>query len=203
MAGGNGFRPVNDATQPYTGGTVPFRIAKNYGSNIFYGDFVRRVNGGYIEVNDSVADHNLDDTLGVFMGCNYNDANGTPTWSQYYPAGQNVDGIVAFVAGTDPQTRYKVKWTNAAGTADSTGTIAKVGLNIDIAYRAGSTITGDSGSGADAATAAIVGSANFRVVDVVNEPASANEYQTASTTYTHAIVIVQPGLHANSNPNGI
>ena len=85
MAGGNGFRPVFDASQSYTGGVVPFRIAKNYGTDIFYGDFVRRVNGGYIEVNDSVADQNLDDQLGVFMGCSYNDSSGTPTWSQYTP----------------------------------------------------------------------------------------------------------------------
>lgn len=204
MAGGNGFRPVNDTGQAYTGGLVPFRIAKNYNTNIFYGDFVRRVNGGYIEVNDSVADQSLDDQLGVFMGCSYNDSTGRPTWSQYYPASQNVDGIVAMIAGTDPQTRYKARWTNAAGTADDdTSTIAKVGLNIDIAYRAGSTVTGNSGSGADAATTAIVGTANFRVVDVVNDPAAANEYQTSTSTYTHAIVIIEPGLHANSNAAGI
>ena len=203
MAGGEGFRPVFDTSQPHAGGVVPFRISKNYGQNIFYGDFVRMTNGGYIAVNQSVVHQNFDDQLGMFMGCSYNDANGTPTWSQHYPASQDVDGIIAYVAGTDPMTRYTAKWTNAAGTADSVGTIAKVGLNIDIAWRAGSTVTGNSLSGADAATAAVPTTANFRVVDVVNSPSAPSEFQAAGTEYTHVICMIQPGLHHYSNAAGI
>lgn len=199
---GNGFIPVGVEGRGWNGQLSSFWIAKNYSENIFFGDPVMAVADGTIEVIDSVADLDLGNMVGVFMGCRYDDANGQPTWSQYYPEDQNVDGIQAFVAGTDPLTRYRVKFT--ASGSDGTQTRPSIGFNFDMdVTNAGSTVTGNSGysletAGASAATE------NFRLVDLVNVDGSDNPATaTASTTYTHGIVIVEPLLHAYSNTTGI
>ena len=99
---GNGFRPIGIEGRGYNGQLTPFWIAKNYATSIFNGDPVMLVADGTIEVINSVTDMNLGNMVGVFMGCEYVNATSTPTWNQYYPASQDVDGIIAYVAGTDP-----------------------------------------------------------------------------------------------------
>tara|TARA_Y100001949_G_scaffold157534_1_gene147132 strand:- start:378 stop:989 length:612 start_codon:yes stop_codon:yes gene_type:complete len=201
---GRGFVPVQETGRGYNGQLTPFPILKNYGTSIFNGDPVRLVADGTIQEANAVADINGGDMVGVFMGCEYVNSAGTPTWSQYYPASQNVDGIVAYVAGTDPLTRYRVKWLTAG--ADATDVRADtVGMNfdLDVTDAAGNTTTGNSTLGLDTATG-VLGTANFRVVDLVNTDGSDSLIRAAAaTTYTHAIVIVEPNLHAFTNTTGI
>ncbi len=199
---GNGFIPVGVTGRGWDGETTSFWIAKNYSENIFYGDPVMAVADGTIEVINSVADLDLGNMVGVFVGCEYVDSTGRPTWSQYYPEDQNVDGIRAFVAGTDPLTKYRVKFT-ASGT-DGTQVRSAIGFNFDMdVTNSGSTTTGNSGysletAGASAATE------NFRLIDVVNVDGSDSPTTATNlTTYTHGIVIVEPLLHAYSNTTGI
>ena len=202
---GNGFRPIGIVGGGYTGELMAFPILKNYGTSIFYGDPVAQVADGTINRVDNVAEGDDGDTVGVFMGCQYTDASGSQTWSQYYPASQNVDGIVAYVAGTDPMTRYKVKWLDGSG-GDSTLEIDEaIGMSFDIdttaSATAGSTVTGNSTMGLDAATAGVV-TAPWRVISLLNETEGPTSW-TASTEFTHAIVIVNPLLHAYTNTTGI
>ena len=202
---GRGFVPIQETGRGYNGQLTPFPILKNYGTSIFNGDPVRLVADGTIQEAVSVAAINGGDMVGVFMGCEYVNSAGTPTWSQYYPASQNVDGIVAYVAGTDPITRYRVRWLTAG--ADGTAVRLRVGLNydMDVTDASGNTTTGNSTLGLDTATGAAGGAtANFRVVDLVNTDGSDSLIRaSAATTYTHAIVIVEPNLHAFTNTTGI
>ena len=199
---GNGFRPLGIEGRGYNGQLTPFWIAKNYATNIFNGDPVMAVADGTIEVINSVADMNLGNMVGVFMGCEYEDANGTPTWNQYYPASQNVDGIIAYIAGTDPLTRYKAKFS-ASGT-DGTQVRAAINFNFDIDVTdAGSTSTGNSGYALETVGAAET-TANFRLVGLANNDGGDSPSKaSATTTYTHGIVIVEPTLHMYSNSTGI
>ena len=200
---GNGFIPIGVEGRGWNGQLTTFWIANGYSENIFYGDPVMLDANGQIVVIGSVADVDLGNMVGVFQGCRYVNSEGTPTWNQYYPEDQAVDGIEALVAGTDPLTRYRVKFT--ASGVDDTELRASIGFNFDIdVTNAGSTSTGNSGlsletAGASAATE------NFRLVDVVNVDGSDSPSTAVAgtTTYTHGIVIVEPLLHAYSNTTGI
>ena len=201
---GNGFIPTSIEGRGWNGQISHFPILKNYGQNIFYGDPVRLVADGTVQEANAVADIDGGDFVGVFVGCQYEDSTGTPTWSQYYPASQNVDGIIAFVAGTDPLTRYRVKWLTA-GADDTDIRADTVGMNfdMDVTDVTGNTATGNSTIGLDTATG-VDTTANFRVVDLVNVDGSDSPTRAAAaTTYTHAIVIVEPNLHAFTNTTGI
>jgi hypothetical protein len=199
----NGFIPVGVEGRGWNGQSVSFWIAKNYATDIFYGDPVMAVDDGTIEVINSIADMDLGNMVGVFVGCQYEDSSGTPTWSQYYPASQDVDGIIAFVAGTDPLTRYRVRFS-ASGVDDDTQVRAAIGFNYDIDVTdSGSTITGNSGYGLETAGASSA-TENFRLVDLTNtDGGDSPSKASATTTYTHGIVIVEPLLHMYSNTTGI
>ena len=204
MATANGFRPIGVVGSGYSGELMAFSILNNYGTSIFNGDPVAQFSDGTINRVDNVAEGDLGDTLGVFIGCQYEDSSGRPTWSQYYPASQAVDGIVAYVAGTDPMTKYKVKWLNGSG-ADTTREIDEtIGQSFDIdvtgSATAGSTTTGNSTMGLDSTSADAT--APWRVIALANDTDGPTSY-TASTEFTHAIVIVNPLLHAYTNTAGI
>jgi hypothetical protein len=199
---GNGFRPIGIEGRGYNGQLTPFWIAKNYGTSIFNGDPVMAVADGTIEVINSVVDMNLGNMVGVFMGCQYEDSTGTPTWNQYYPASQNVDGIIAYIAGTDPLTTYQAKFS--ASGVDGTQVRAAIGFNFDIDVTdVGDTTTGNSGYALETVGAAET-TANFRLVGLTNtDGGDSPSTASATTTYTHGIVIVEPTFHMYSNSTGI
>ena len=65
-----GAKPIKHLT----GGTIranEWKIIKEYGTNVFTGDFVKLVAAGYVEV--AAAGDRL---LGVFAGCKYLASNG-------------------------------------------------------------------------------------------------------------------------------
>jgi hypothetical protein len=202
---GNGFRAIGKVGQGYAGTITPFNIFKNYGTSIFYGDPVSLVASGTIERSDAVAEIDAGDVVGVFAGCEYVDANGDKKFSQHYPASQNVEGIVAYVVGSDPMTQYKVKWLNGSGVDITVDPDEAIGNCFDIdttaSALAGSTFTGNSTMGLDSTTAT-PGGGNFRVVALANDTDGPTAY-AENKEYTHAIVIVNPGLHAFTNAAGI
>jgi hypothetical protein len=82
VQGPYGFLPINlIGGQVFAGSTRNMEIASGYATNIFYGDFVKRVVGGTIEKDVGTT---ANTPAGVFLGCFYTAANGTPTRSQYY-----------------------------------------------------------------------------------------------------------------------
>ena len=182
-----GFRPVNRIDgMPYAGATQQIRIASTYNTAIYFGDTVKLVNGGSIELSGATTTGTI---LGVFMGCQYVNAQGQTIQAQYYP-GTTATNAIAYVV-VDPSAAFKVAVTTSGDTAVVTGANQTiVGTNVATVYGTGSAVTGDSGS-------SIVLPANgagdntglpFRVVAVVPD-----------TSYISSSVVIYPEVIVKIN----
>ena len=161
-----GFRPVNRIDGlPYAGATQQIRIASTYNTAIYFGDTVKVVAGGSIELSGATTSGTI---VGVFMGCQYTNSSGQTVQAQYYP-GTAVTNAIAYVV-VDPSAAFKVAITTSGTPGTVTGANQTiVGANVATVYGTGSSTTGDSGSsvvlpanGAGAAT-----TLPFRVIAVV------------------------------------
>jgi hypothetical protein len=161
-----GFRPVNRIDGlPYAGATQQIRIAGTYNTAIYFGDTVKIVAGGSIELSGATTSGTI---VGVFMGCQYTNSSGQTVQAQYYP-GTAVTNAIAYVV-VDPYAAYKVAITTSGTPGTVTGANQTiVGANVATVYGTGSATTGDSGSsvvlpanGAGATT-----TLPFRVIAVV------------------------------------
>lgn len=121
-----------------------YTIASAYAANIFSGDPVKLIDTGVIELGTS--DGTRSGTvggvllLGIFAGCQYNDATGRPQVSPFWPSGITATNIVAWVYD-DPETLFDVQYDNpSSGTTVQTA----VGEECDwtVASPGGSTQTG-------------------------------------------------------------
>lgn len=121
-----------------------YTIATGYAANIFKGDPVKLVDAGTIQLgtSDGTRTGTLDGVslLGIFAGCEYTDALGKPTVSNFWPTGVAATNITAWVYD-DPETLFDVEYPNpSAGTTVQTA----VGEECDWTPTApgGSTSTG-------------------------------------------------------------
>lgn len=121
-----------------------YTIASTYAANIFSGDPVKLTDNGVIQLgtSDGTRTGTVDGIalLGIFAGCQYNDANGKPSISPFWPSGATGTEIVAWVYD-DPETLFDVQYTNpSSGTTVQTA----VGEECDwsVASPGGSTQTG-------------------------------------------------------------
>lgn len=123
-----------------------YTVATGYAANIFSGDPVKLTNDGVIELGTSDGTRNgtVDGItlLGIFAGCQYDDASGKPTISPFWPTGTTATNIIAWVYD-DPETLFDVQYTNP-GTAGVTTMQTAVGEECDwtVASPGGSTRTG-------------------------------------------------------------
>jgi hypothetical protein len=133
-----GLRPINHAS-----GQVRVEvgtIASAYGTAIYKNGPVTMLSDGTIGaagVGDSL--------IGSFQGCRYIDAQGKPTYSNYWPASTVATEIVAEFT-RDPEIRYEIQ---CAGTIAQT----VVGNKADFASVAGVAATGQSAASISATTA--------------------------------------------------
>lgn len=157
-----GFKPVNlIGGQVFAGSTRNIPIAYNYGTAIYYGDFVNIASGFCAVVANTIATP----TVGVFLGCYYtNPTTKQRLWSQYYPGSVTAGDITAIV-GDDPDSVFRVAVTASAASASiASASALNVGINMAGGTVAGSASTGNSG-GAVVALATTAG--NFRVMGLV------------------------------------
>jgi len=119
-------------------------IASTYAANIFSGDPVKLTDNGVIQLgtSDGTRSGTVDGVtlLGIFAGCQYNDATGKPTISPFWPTGATGTEITAWVYD-DPETLFAVQYNNpSSGTTMQTA----VGEECDwtVASPGGSTQTG-------------------------------------------------------------
>lgn len=123
-----------------------YTITSGTAVNIFSGDPVKLTSDGVIALGTS--DGSRTGTtdgitlLGVFAGCQYNDATGKPVVSPFWPANTSATNIVAWVYD-DPETLYDVQFANP-GTAGTDSVQTYVGAECDwrVASPGGSTATG-------------------------------------------------------------
>jgi hypothetical protein len=123
-----------------------YTVASTYAANIFSGDPVKLTDAGVIQLgtSDGTRSGTTDGIalLGIFAGCQYNDALGKPTISPFWPSGTTATNIIAWVYD-DPETLFDVQYTNP-GTPGSTTVQTAVGEECDwtVASPGGSTQTG-------------------------------------------------------------
>ena len=185
-----GAEPIGtlSSSGSFTGKVRHLSIASNYGTAIFYGDFVKTVAGGTIEKDTGTT--TLTPT-GVFMGCSYTDpTTNQPTYSQFYPASTVASDIKAYVLD-DPNVLMKMQGDDSlAQTA--------IGNNVAIVQTAGSTSIGRSKNAVDSSTiAATTATLPLRIIDFVDGPDS-----SVGDAFTDVIVKFNAG-HQYNNTTGV
>jgi hypothetical protein len=175
-----GFKPINRLDgMAYAGAIRQLPISQ--AGAIYNGDVVELDVGGVVGTATSLT---AGAKLGVFLGCQYTNAQGQTIQAQYYP-GSSVTNAIAYVVD-DPMAAFKVAVTTAGG-AVTTVTRAAVGTNVTALAGTPSAITGDSGQSILNTSPAATDTFPFRVIAVVPETA------TGANAFTE--VIVKINLH--------
>jgi len=180
-----GFKPVNlIGGQVFSGSTREYPIAYNYGTAIFYGDFVQ-LSSGFVTILANTIAGNA--AVGVFLGCSYTDpVTKQKRFSQYYPANTLAGDIEAIICD-DPDTVFKAAVVTAAGTATiASATQLLVGQNMAGNTTTGSSATGNSAGGVVAASSS---TGNFRVLGLVPDTQISTGATYVSGTGTTSIVV--------------
>src|SRR5210317_2180015 len=150
-----GLKPVKRADgMPYSGAVNEYLIdPAGVANNIFNGSIVQLTTAGYVELADGTgADITTNNfggngigALGVFVGCEYVNAQGQVIHSQYYPSGTT--GTVKAYVVDDPNVLFQAQ-------LDGTGAQTIIGATTTFAAvqstSTGSTTTGNSTSALDA-----------------------------------------------------
>jgi hypothetical protein len=181
---------------PYAGATQTFLInPAGTGTNIFYGSVVLINADGYIALSTAtgadITTNNLGGNgvgaIGVFVGCEYTNAQGQIINSQYYPSGTT--GVVTAKVITDPNVVFQ-------GQLDGSGAQTVLGTNTFFAAvqstSTGSTQTGNSTSALESTV--VTTAAAFRIVGFASTPGDA---------YTDVLVKFNPSAHSYLNAVGL
>lgn len=196
-----GLKPVKRADGlPYAGATSQYLIdPAGEATNIFNGQVVIIGSDGYIAISTAtgadLTTNNLGGSgvgaIGVFMGCEYVNAQGQLIFSQYYPSGYAAPSgteIKAYVVD-DPNVLFQAQ-------LDGSGAQTIIGTNTRFAAvqstSTGSTATGRSTSALDATV--LTTAAAFRIVAHVSDPSDA---------YPDVLVKFNPGAHSFTNAVGL
>lgn len=192
-----GLRPVKRADgMPYAGAVEEFLIdPAGEATNIFYGQVVIVGSDGYLAISTAtgadITTNNLGGNgigaVGVFVGCEYVNAQGQVIHSQYYPSGTT--GVVKAKVVTDPMVIFQAQ-------LDGSGAQTVLGTNTFFAAvqstSTGSTTTGNSTSALDATVQTTA--AAFRIVGFASTPGDA---------FTDVYVKFNPSAHSYMNNVGL
>jgi hypothetical protein len=192
-----GLRPVNRVDgMPYAGATQTFLIdPAGYNTNIFNGSVVILNADGYINISTAtgadITTNNLGGNtigaIGVFVGCQYVNAQGQVINAQYYPAGTT--GVVTAKVITDPSVVFQAQ-------LDGSGAQTVLGTNTFFAAvqstSTGSTRTGNSTSALESTV--VTTAAAFRIVGFASTPGDA---------FTDVLVKFNPSAHSYLNNVGL
>jgi len=147
-------------------GTIPqttYSIDAAYATPIYRGDVVSPTGTGK-NIARSAAGTTAN--CGVFMGCQYTDATGKPTWSKYWPGvADGKKDIIAYVVD-DPDVVFEVQADGCVA--------AEVGLMCDWNVGTGNAMSGLSGAYAVLSGTVAVSGGSLKVLGLVDRPD--NEY---------------------------
>ena len=192
-----GLKPVNlIGGQVFAGGTRLMQIASGYATNIFYGDLVKRIADGTIELDNGTTTATPN---GIFLGVQFtNGSTGQVQQQQFYPASQAIkSGTQIFaVVADDPDTLFQVVSCNATTVVTAMG-IAAIGSNVALIQNAGSTTTGNSAVAINTTTLATTPALPIRIIDVVRDTA------TGADAFVEFIVKININTHQYTTPTGV
>ena len=185
-----GLRVHNTAGSGYSSGgnTMAFNIVASEATNLFQGDVVKTVTDGTVVAMSAVTDTPV---LGVFVGCSFTNSDGELIYSNKYVDTIAAEGTTAHVL-VNPYQLYVVRIANS--DTNTTLTRTAIGLNYDIEFNTGNSTTGVSGMCLDSGEVGAAGAANLRLVGLTNDDGTNDMAGTASTTYSHGIVMIDPSI---------
>tara|TARA_R110000787_G_scaffold205928_2_gene316193 strand:+ start:5580 stop:6194 length:615 start_codon:yes stop_codon:yes gene_type:complete len=196
-----GLKPVKRADgMAYAGATSQYLIdPAGEATNLFNGQVVHIGADGYIALSTATgADGTtnalptgtaLTGSLGVFVGCEYVNDQGQPTFSQYYPSGTANGGAIKAYVVDDPNVLFQVQ---ADGTMDQSDIGANTFFAAAQSTSTGNTATGNSTSAVDATTKTTT--AAFRIVGSASP---------IGDTYPDLLVKLNPGYSSMNNAVGL
>lgn len=193
-----GLRPVRRSDGlSYAGAIEEFQInPAGVATNIFNGSIVALDTNGYITLMTATGADGTTNafpagTIGVFIGCEYVNAQGQLVFSQYYPANTvaPTGTVIKAKVVTDPNVMF-------AAQLNGSGAQSILGANVFLA-NAQSTSTGNTRTGNSnvaLSSTSQTAAAAFRVVGFASTPGDA---------YTDVLVRFNPGQHSYTNAVGI
>ena len=192
-----GLKPVKRLDgMPYAGATTQYLIdPAGEATNLFYGQVVILGADGYVALctatGADATTNNLGGNgigaLGVFVGCEYVNAQGQLIFSQYYPSGTT--GVVKAYVVDDQFVLFQAQLDGAgAQTIIGTNTLFPAVQSTST----GSTTTGNSTSALDATVQTTAGA--FRIVAHVSPPSDA---------FPDVLVAFNSGFHRYTNNVGL
>jgi len=196
-----GLKPVKRADgMAYAGATSQYLIdPAGEATNLFYGQVVHIGADGYIALSTATgADGTtnalptgtaLTGSLGVFVGCEYVNDQGQPTFAQYYPSGTSNGGAIRAYVVDDPNVLFQVQ---ADGAMDQSDIGANTFFAAAQSTSTGRTATGNSTSAVDATTKTTT--AAFRIVAAVSPIGDA---------FPDLLVKLNPGYSSMTNAVGL
>ena len=196
-----GLKPVKRADgMAYAGATSQYLIdPAGEATNLFYGQVVHIGADGYIALSTATgADGTtnafptgttLTGSLGVFVGCEYVNDQGQPTFAQYYPSGTSNGGAIRAYVVDDPNVLFQVQ---ADGAMDQSDIGANTFFAAAQSTSTGNTATGNSTSAVDATTKTTT--AAFRIVAAVSPIGDA---------FPDLLVKLNPGYSSMTNAVGL
>ena len=185
----NGAEPIGTCSSSgsFTGKVVHIKIASAYGTAIFYGDFVKLVTAGTVELDSGTTALT---SIGIFMGCKYTDPNSNQmTFSQTWPASTSASDAAGYVL-MDPDVLFRMQ-------GDATIAQTALGANFAVVQTAGSTTIGRSKNACDSSTVATTNTLPVRLVDFYDGPNS-----SIGDAFTDVILRFNAG-HQLTNVTGI
>jgi len=195
-----GLKPVKRADgMPYAGATSQYLIdPAGEATNLFYGQVVIIGADGYIALatgtgadltTNSISGTSGVGGIGVFVGCEYTNAQGQRLFAQYYPTGTANGGSIKAYVVDDPDVLFQAQ-------LDCAGAQTVIGANTFFAAAqstsTGDTATGNSTSALDATV--VTTAAAFRIVAHVSDPSDA---------FPDVLVKFNPGAHQMTNNVGL
>ena len=196
-----GLKPVKRADgMAYAGATSQYLIdPAGEATNLFYGQVVHIGADGYIALSTATgADAGtnalptgttLTGSLGVFVGCEYVNDQGQPTFAQYYPSGTSNGGAIRAYVVDDPNVLFQVQ---ADGAMDQSDIGANTFFAAAQSTSTGNTATGNSTSAVDATT--VTTTAAFRIVGAASPIGDA---------FPDLLVKLNPGYSSMTNAVGL
>jgi hypothetical protein len=156
----NGLRLAKSVTGPENGNLETFAVLASDATALFVGDVVK--SAGTADANGvqaiTRATANTDLPVGVIAGFQVDPSNlNLP--AAYRPASTARNAMLVI----DPAAVFEVQ-------ANAATVLADIGLNVGLAFTAGSTTTGMSGMQADMATKAVTATLPLKIVGVVQRP---------------------------------
>jgi hypothetical protein len=171
----------------FTGRTRQIGIASGFATSIFYGDFVKLVTTGVVELDTGTATLT---PVGIFLGCSYTDPNSSQkVFTQHWTASVVASDAVAYILD-DPFVLFQMQ-------GDATLAVTARGANASVVQTAGNTTFGKSKNAFDSSSINSTNTLPLRLIDFVDGPDSA-----IGDAYTDVICMFNVG-HAYLNTTGL